>query len=79
MQTEKEQVVRQIERMCVGFLTVEQIRQVSAVITIALQDRTISAEQTAISTQFAISNEEYVRRFLAVKMVKGCSERTLDY
>lgn len=79
MQTEKEQVVRQIERMCVGFLTAEQIRQVSAAITIALQNRTISAEQTAISTQFAISNEEYVRRFLAIKAVKGCSERTLGY
>lgn len=79
MQDEREQVVRQVERMCIGFLDAEQIRQMSAALTIALQNRTISAEETAISTQFSISNEEYVRRFLAIKAVKGCADRTLRY
>lgn len=63
--------------MCLGFLDAEQLRQVSAAVSIALQNRTVSEEETAISTQFAISNGEYVRRFLAIKAVKGCTERTI--
>lgn len=61
MQDAKEAILRQIEQLCLGFLTTEQLRQVSAAVSIALQNRTVSEEETAISTQFTISNGEYVR------------------
>lgn len=77
MRTGIEQVIDEVERMCVGFLAPDQIRQVTGILGVALRDCTISKAETAISTEFAISNEEYVRRFIALKMVKGCSERTI--
>lgn len=79
MSTGIEQVIGEVERMCVGFLTPDQIRQVTGVLGVALQDCVISKAETALSTEFAISNDEYVRRFIALKMVKGCSERTVRY
>lgn len=72
-----EQIISQIERMCVAFLTPEQVRQVSGVVGIVLRDCSVTKVENALSTEFAISNEEYVRRFLALKTVKGCSERTI--
>lgn len=72
-----EQVIGEVERMCVGFLAPDQMRQVTGVLGVALRDCTISNAETAISTEFAISNDEYVRRFLALKMVKGRTERTI--
>lgn len=72
-----EPIISEVERMCVSFLSPDQIRQVSGVLSIALRDCKITKEETALSTQFAISNEEYVKRFLALKMVKGCSQKTI--
>lgn len=74
-----EEVIGEVERLCIAFLAPEQIRQVTGVLGIALRDRVITKAETALSTEFAISNEEYTRRFLALKLVKGCSERTIDY
>lgn len=74
-----EAVISEVERMCVGFLTPDQVRQVAGVLGVALRDCVISKAETALSTEFAISNQEYTRRFIALKMVKGCSERTVRY
>lgn len=44
---------------------------------VQLHPYTISRVETAISTEFAESNETYIRRFLVLKQVKGLSERSL--
>lgn len=79
MENGVERVIGEVERMCVGFLAPDQIRQVAGVLGVALRDCVISKAETALSTEFAISNEEYMRRFLALKTVKGCTERTVRY
>ena len=76
---EIDRIVSDMERLCVGFLTAEQIRQVGGALSIALRDCTITREEKALSTEFAISNAEYVNRFLVLKTVKGCSQRTIKY
>ena len=70
-------MIGEVELMCVGFLAPDQMRQVTGVLGVALRDCTISNAETALSTELAISNDEYVRRFLALKMVKGRTERTI--
>lgn len=72
-----EPVISEVERMLCGIFTPDQIRQVSGTLGIVLRDCTITREETALSTDFAMSNEQYARMFLTLKTVKGCSPRTI--
>lgn len=79
MENEVERVISDAERMCVAFLNAEQIRQLRGVLSIVLRDCTVKKEETALSTEFSISNAEYINRFLVLKTVKGCSKQTIEY
>lgn len=64
---------------CATWATDEQRQMIEAAATIVLNRYKMEKEETALSTQFAESNERYIKTFLAIKMVKGLSERTMKY
>lgn len=58
-------------------LSSEQRSKLDGTLTILLNGLVFGKEETALSTEVRIPNEEYLKQFLAIKMVKGLSERSL--
>lgn len=74
---ERESVIRRISELCLAFLTPEQSQRVTGVVSMALQDCCVTRDETALSTEFAVDNAEYLRRFIALKTIKGCTPKTI--
>lgn len=58
-------------------LSAEQRSKLDGTLIILLNGLIFAKEETALSTEVKAPNEEYLKQFLAIKMVKGLSERTL--
>lgn len=74
-----EEAKRNVLTMCASWATGEQLRQIDQALTISFQELNVTREETALSTDVLPANDEYLKQFLAIKLVKGLSKRTLDY
>ena len=73
----KDEVVRKILSACVSWMDDQERQRLDGILRMALYRVTLSKEETALSTEVRIPNEEYLKQFLAIKMVKGLSEKSL--
>lgn len=72
----KEELVRTVLVACDSWPS-HQKEQIDTALRIALHGLMLSKEETALSTEVHRPNEDYLKQFLAVKMVKGLSEKSL--
>lgn len=79
MQNEVERIIRDVGMMLTGVVDDDRIRQITGIVGVALRGCRIERECTDLSTEFSITNDEYIKHFVALKTVKGCSKRTLKY
>lgn len=75
----KEEFVQKVCMACGKFLSAEQCQRIEKILLINMGNLTLTKEELALSTEVVKPAEEYIRLFLAIKMVKGLSKRTLDY
>lgn len=73
----KENVILKVVGACMDWATVEQRIQLETAIRMALYRVTLTEEETALSTEVVTPNEDYLKQFLMIKMVKGLSEKSL--
>lgn len=73
----KQKITRDILSRCSTWATPEQRQMIEAAVVLALAEVKVEKEETALSTEFADSNDKYLNQFLAIKMIKGLSENTL--
>lgn len=74
-----EDAKRKVVMLCQTWASDEQIRQISNALTVAFSGIQLSKQETALSTEVLTPNEEYLKQFLAIKIVKGLSRKTLSY
>lgn len=58
-------------------LSADQLKRLEGSLTILMHGLTFDKEETALSTNVKTPNQEYLKQFLAIKMVKGLSEKTI--
>ena len=75
----KDVVVRKAIATCVDWLTEEQRTILESTLRLALFRMNLSEEEMALSTEVRTPNEDYLKQFLAIKMVKGLSEKSLSH
>ena len=73
----KDAVVRKVIATCSDWLTDEQRTILESTLRLALFRMNLSEEEMALSTEVRTPNEDYLKQFLAIKMVKGLSEKSL--
>lgn len=77
MEDLKQKITRDIISRCSAWATPEQCQLIEAAVILALAEVRVEREETALSTEFADSNENYVRTFITIKAIKGLSQKTL--
>ena len=75
----KDEVVRKILSGCLTWLDEQHRQQLEHITRIALHNVELCPRETALSTEVLIPNDEYVKQFLAIKMVKGCTDKTIRH
>lgn len=78
MDDQKQAVARAVVQKCLSWATAEQRQLIESAVILALAGVKVEKEETALSTEFAQPNDKYLQQFLAIKMIKGLSERTLE-
>lgn len=73
----KDEIIRQVLTGCTPYMDESQRKTVEIQMIMALHDVEVSKQETSLSTEFAASNEDYLKQFLAIKMVKGLTKRPL--
>ncbi len=73
----KDEVVRKVMGVCASWLDDAEMQKIESALRMALYRLTLSEEETALSTEVKRPNEEYLKQFLAIKMVKGLSPKSL--
>lgn len=73
----KDEVVRKILSACVSWMDDQERQKLENTLRMALYRLTLSKEETALSTEVRTPNEDYLKQFLAIKMVKGLSPKSL--
>lgn len=73
----KDEIIRQVLTGCTPYMDDSQRKTLELQMIMALHDVTVSKEETSLSTEFAASNEDYLKQFLGIKMVKGLTPRSL--
>ena len=73
----KDEIVRNVLAVCNSWTTDKERAQLDSALRMALYGLTVTKEETALSTEVRLPNEEYLKQFLAIKMVKGLSEKSL--
>ena len=73
----KDAVVRKVIAACSDWLTDEHRMLLESTLRLALFRMNLSEEEMALSTEVRTPNEDYLKQFLAIKMVKGLSEKSL--
>lgn len=73
----KDAVVRKVLGTCAGWTTEEERAVLENALRMALYRYNLVEEERALSTEVRMPNEEYLKQFLVIKMVKGLSEQTL--
>ncbi len=77
MEDLKQKITRDILSRCSTWATPEQRQLIESAVILALAEVRVEREETALSTEFAESNESYVRTFITIKAIKGLSQKTL--
>lgn len=75
----KDELIQTICGRLLGSLTPEQLSEVRTACIMSLHGYTITKEETALSTEFAVSNSEYLKRFIVIKTIKGLSKRSIEF
>ena len=75
--SEKANLIDIVSECCVEMLSAEQIQTLQGKLYLKLRDFDIVRRETALSTEFECDNSVYIKRFLAVKMVSGRSQKTI--
>lgn len=73
----KDTVVRKILGACAGWTTEEERTILENALRMALYRVNLAEEETALSTEVRVPNEDYLKQFMVIKMVKGLPEKTL--
>lgn len=66
------------ESLCDSFEG-EEINKIENKLYIALEGFRLERDSTAISVKVEGNNDWYIKKFLAIKIVNGCSKRTINY
>lgn len=75
----KEEIVDAVLQSCTSWATADERRKIEMAVVLALRNYHIEKTETALSMVFEKPNEWYLNQFLAIKSVKGLSEKTLTY
>lgn len=73
----KDEIVRNVLAVCNSWARDKERAQLDSALRMALYGVTLTKEETALSTEVRRPNEDYLKQFLAIKMVKGLSEKSL--
>lgn len=73
----KDEVVRKVLSGCASGMDDQERQKLENTLRMALYRLTLSKEETALSTEVRTPNEDYLKQFLAIKMVKGLSPKSL--
>lgn len=73
----KDEVVRRVLSSCMPWADDQQQQKLENILRMVLYRLTLAKEETALSTEIRIPNEEFLKQFLAIKMVKGLSKNSL--
>ena len=73
----KDSLVREVLQACTPWTDGEQRERLEASLRMALHSVTLQKEETSLSVSVEDPNEEYLKQFLAIKMVKGLSPKSL--
>lgn len=66
------------ESLCDSFGS-DEINNIENKLYIALNGYRLEHDSTAISVNVEYDNEWYIKKFLAIKIVNGCSNKTINY
>lgn len=75
----KDEIVRNVLAVCNSWATDKERAQLDSALRMALYGLTVTKEEMALSTEVKRPNEDYLKQFLAIKMVKGLSENSLRH
>lgn len=75
--SEKANLIDMVGECLIGFMTPDQIQTLQGKLYLKLKDFDVVKQETALSTKFECDNDEYIKRFLAIKMVAGRSQKTI--
>ena len=73
----KDELARKVMISCSAWADAQARERIDNALRVALYGLTLSKEENALSTEVIKPNEEYLKQFLAVKMVKGLSQKSL--
>jgi len=74
-----EEAERKAVTLCSSWATGEQLQRIEQAIIVAFHGLEVSKPELALSTEVLPPYEEYLKQFLAIKLVKGLSPKTLTY
>lgn len=77
MQDAKEELKSSVLKECIFTFGNEITNKISNILDKKLYDFEVTKSCTALSTEVLNTNEWYLKQFIAIKMIKGLSERTL--
>lgn len=75
----KEELIVSFMAKCKECLNDVQAENISNILFICLNGYSVTKECNALSTNTVNPNEWYMKQFLAIKMIKGLSEKTLQF
>lgn len=71
------EIINRLNEMLINSFSTEEIRKIELSLRSILYEYEIQKKQTAIAVYKGDSNERLIKKFLATKMVQGCTERTI--
>ena len=75
----KSDLIRDVMMRCSQWADSKQLSEIQRALVLSLNGIEMSRECTAILTEFAKSNDEYLKQFLAIKIVKGLAKKSIGY